>query len=205
MWAEVKMAIRVVEPTHIVSPNDVEVHECETTKRAGRPAPTKPGGRLALAATTPGAEQVLVRMQEGPVWVALRQGVMLATVAAVVKDESVYIRGMAVLRAARGLGAGAKLLQEVEEWALSQTYSPLFLVRSHSSVQPSAYMRDPAIGGRTMVFTAFFGTPSFTMENIPEWVEFSGNNVLLPCVSNSKGQECRGLTFLAHSRPNRAL
>ena len=64
-----------------------------------------------FAATTPDAEQVLTRMQEGPVWVALREGVVLGTVAAVVKGESVYIRGMAVLPSARGSGVGAALLQ----------------------------------------------------------------------------------------------
>jgi GNAT superfamily N-acetyltransferase len=68
-------------------------------------------------------------MQEGPVWVALRQGVTLGTAADVVKDESVYIRGMAVLPAARGPGgpgADAKLLQQAEDWALSQKYPRLF-------------------------------------------------------------------------------
>src|ERR1700729_556634 len=57
-----------------------------------------------FTATPPGPEQVLTRMREGPIWVALREGVVMGTVAAVVKDESVYVRGMAVLPAARGSG-----------------------------------------------------------------------------------------------------
>jgi|ERR1022692_114585 GNAT superfamily N-acetyltransferase len=68
-----------------------------------------------FAATTPGAQQVLTRMQEGPVWVGLREGVVLGTVAAVVKGESVYIRGMAVLPNARGSGVGAGLLKQLED------------------------------------------------------------------------------------------
>jgi hypothetical protein len=59
-----------------------------------------------FAATTLGTEQVLTRMREGPIWVALREGAVMGTVAAVVKNESVYVRGMAVLPAARATGAG---------------------------------------------------------------------------------------------------
>src|ERR1022692_821642 len=70
-----------------------------------------------FAATALGAEQVLTQMQEGPAWVVLRAGVVMGTVAAIVKDESVNIRGMAVLPSARWLGGGAKLLQQVEKWA----------------------------------------------------------------------------------------
>jgi GNAT superfamily N-acetyltransferase len=70
-----------------------------------------------FAATTPGGEQDLTRMREGPVWVALRKSDVLGTVAAVVKGERVYIRGMAVLPSARGSGTGAALLYQVESWA----------------------------------------------------------------------------------------
>jgi ribosomal protein S18 acetylase RimI-like enzyme len=80
-----------------------------------------------FAATTPGAEQVLVRMREGPVWVALREGVVMGTVAAVLKDDSVYVRGMAVLPAARGSGAGTALLQHVERWSVGERCGRLFL------------------------------------------------------------------------------
>jgi GNAT superfamily N-acetyltransferase len=78
-------------------------------------------------ATALSAEEVLARMREGPVWVALREDAMLGTVAAVVKGGSVYIRGMAVLPAARGAGAGARLLQQVEFWAVREGYTRLFL------------------------------------------------------------------------------
>ena len=117
-----------------------------------------------FAATTPGVEQVLVRMHEGPVWVALRQGVMLGTVAAVVRDESVYIRSMAVLPAARGLGAGAKLLQQVEDWALSQRRPRLFL--STTPFLSSAIRLYERSGYRRTNdgLHDLFGTPLFTME-----------------------------------------
>src|SRR5437588_170543 len=95
---------------------------------------TAPG----FAATVLSSNQALARMREGPVWVALRDGVMLGTVAAVVKDKSVYIRGMAVLPAARGAEVGASLLRQVEDWARSGEFNRLFLSTTpflHSAIR----------------------------------------------------------------------
>lgn len=80
-----------------------------------------------FSATALGADQVLARMHEGPVWIALSEGMVLGTAGAVVKGESVYVRGMAVLPAARGSGAGTALLQRVEDWASGQGCGRLFL------------------------------------------------------------------------------
>jgi GNAT superfamily N-acetyltransferase len=117
-----------------------------------------------FAATTPVAEQVVVRMREGPVWVALREGLVLGTVAAIVKGESVYIRGMAVLPAARGLGAGAALLKHVEEWAARESYTRVFL--STTPFLTSAIRLYERFGFRQTYdgHHDLFGTPLFTME-----------------------------------------
>ena len=115
-------------------------------------------------ATTAGAEQVLARMREGPVWVALREGVVMGTVAAVLKNESVYVRGMAVLPAARGSGAGTALLQHVEGWSAGQRCGRIFLTTTpflNSAI--SLYER---FGFRRTDdgLHDLFGTPLFTME-----------------------------------------
>jgi putative acetyltransferase len=117
-----------------------------------------------FAATTPGAAQILTRLQEGPVWVAVREGVVLGTVAAVVKGESVYIRGMAVLPSARGLGAGARLLQQIGSWASSEGYSRLFL--NTTPFLDSAIRLYERLGFRRMDehVDDLFGTALFTME-----------------------------------------
>jgi GNAT superfamily N-acetyltransferase len=117
-----------------------------------------------FAATALGAEQILLRMQEGPVWVALLEGAVLGTVAAVVEGESVYVRGMAVLPAARGMGAGAALLREVESWALSQGCGRLFL--STTPFLESAIRLYERFGFRRMEEDRrdLFGTPLFRME-----------------------------------------
>jgi GNAT superfamily N-acetyltransferase len=81
----------------------------------------------ALAATTPPAARVRARLREGPTWVAIEGGVVIGTVSAVPRGASVYVRGMAVLPAARGQGAGAALLREVETYARGLGAASLFL------------------------------------------------------------------------------
>jgi GNAT superfamily N-acetyltransferase len=117
-----------------------------------------------FSATTPGAEQVRARMREGPVWLALHEGVALGTVAIVVRGASAYIRGMAVLPAARGSGTGAALLQHVENWAVKAGCVRLFLSTT------------PFLGAAIRLYERFgfrctdggphdlFGTPLLTME-----------------------------------------
>src|SRR5712664_715797 len=70
-----------------------------------------------LAATTPGREQILSRMAEGPMWVALLNDEIVGAVSVVLKGEALYIRGMAVLPAARGNQIGELLLEQVANWA----------------------------------------------------------------------------------------
>jgi GNAT superfamily N-acetyltransferase len=117
-----------------------------------------------FAATALGEVDVLARMQEGPVWVALREGVVLGTGAAVVKSESIYIRGMAVLPNARGSGIGKRLLQHIEAWAAGEGYTRLFL--STTPFLNSAIRLYEEFGFRRTNegLDDLFGTPLFTME-----------------------------------------
>jgi N-acetylglutamate synthase-like GNAT family acetyltransferase len=80
-----------------------------------------------FAATTPNADQIKTRMREGPVWIACRDDRVLGTVAAVMKGDSLYMRGMAVLPSARGSRVAARLLEQVEQWALDQGCRRVFL------------------------------------------------------------------------------
>ena len=116
-----------------------------------------------FAATTPGVEQIRVRMKEGPVWVALRDGVMVGTVSGVVDGESAYIRGMAVVPAVRGSGAGSRLLQQVESWAARDAAVRMFLsttpfLGAAIRLYEGAGFRRSADGPQEL-----FGTPLFTM------------------------------------------
>jgi GNAT superfamily N-acetyltransferase len=119
-----------------------------------------------FAATALGVEQVLVRVREGPVWVGLRDGAVLGTVAAVASGEEAYVRGMAVLPAARGSGAGSALLRAVESWAFEQGCRRLFL--STTPFLGSAIRLYEGFGFRRMAEEPrdLFGTPLFTMEKM---------------------------------------
>ncbi len=83
--------------------------------------------REAFTATTLASDRIRDRMNEGPVWVALRDGAVVGTVSAVPKGEALYIRGMAVLPAARGQGIGGLLLRHLESFAFAHGYKRLLL------------------------------------------------------------------------------
>ena len=116
-----------------------------------------------FAATTPNAELVLARMQEGPVWLAMYNSQPVGTVAAVLQGNSVYMRGMAVLPAVRGLGLGAQLLKQVEQWAGDQCCERIFLsttpflLAAIALYEKSGYRRIPDPPHD------LFDTPLFTM------------------------------------------
>ena len=66
-------------------------------------------------------------MTEGPIWVALHREEIVGTVSVVPKGEELYIRGMAVLPAARGKRIGELLLLHIEKFANSNGHKRLFL------------------------------------------------------------------------------
>ncbi|MEP6569544.1 MAG: GNAT family N-acetyltransferase [Acidobacteriota bacterium] len=80
-----------------------------------------------FAATTPDVERIHARILEGPVWLALLERVVAGTVSAVLEGDSLYVRGMAVLPAARGHRIGELLMARVEGFARSQKCKRLFL------------------------------------------------------------------------------
>ena len=119
-----------------------------------------------FAATTPSPDQLQNRLIEGPVWVVLREEVIVGTVAIVPKGESLYIRGMAVLPNARGLKIGELLLKHIENFASARGFRRLLLSTT------------PFLSNAIRLYESFgfqrtsegphdlFGTPLFTMEKI---------------------------------------
>ena len=81
----------------------------------------------AYRATVPDPDGVRQRMAQGPVWVAVHSGAVVGTAAAVLEPVGCYIRGMAVHRAARGLGLGRQLLSAIEEHARQRGEERLYL------------------------------------------------------------------------------
>jgi ribosomal protein S18 acetylase RimI-like enzyme len=71
----------------------------------------------AFVATVQPESGILTRLNEGPLWVAEKESVVLGTVSAVRAEDSVMVRGMAVDCRARGLGIGKTLLKVAEGFA----------------------------------------------------------------------------------------
>ena len=119
-----------------------------------------------FTATTPTAEQIQIRMREGPVWVVLRDEAIVGTAAAVAKEGSLYIRGMAVLPTARGQNLGELVLAHLESFASAHNFKRMFLSTT------------PFLSSAIRLYERFgfqrtgegphdlFGTPLLTMEKI---------------------------------------
>ena len=122
--------------------------------------------REAFAATAPPASHVHARMDERPVWVALRGEAIVGTVSAVCEGEVAYVRGMAVLPSARRQGIGESLLFRVEAYASAGGYERLllstttFLIGAIELYERSGYRRSKE-GPQDLL-----GTPLFTMVKI---------------------------------------
>lgn len=118
------------------------------------------------AATTPGSAEIVARMAQGPLWVAVHKEQIVGTGSVVSRPEGIYIRGMAVIPSARGLGIGNRLLDEIQHFAAAQGCQRLFL--STTPFLDRAIRLYEAFGFRRTEDgpNDLFGTPLFTMEKM---------------------------------------
>lgn len=87
----------------------------------------------AFAVVTPPADEIAGRFDEGPIWVAVKDDQIVATVSAVPEPEWLYIRSMAVLPIAQGLGIGGGLLDAIERYGIENEFDQLFLYTTNFS------------------------------------------------------------------------
>jgi N-acetylglutamate synthase-like GNAT family acetyltransferase len=120
-----------------------------------------PGG---LAATTPTTEQIEARWDEGPVWIALLDGVIIGTVSAVPKGDSLYVRSMAVLPEARGHRTGERLLEQIENYAREHGLTRLFLSTTPFLDRAIRLYENYGFRRKNSGPQDLFGTPLFSME-----------------------------------------
>ena len=101
---------------------------------------------------------------------ALLDGVVVGTASGVLRGNSLYVRGMAVLPAARGEGIAHALLEQIERYANEYSCERLFL--STTPFLSSAIRLYERYGFRRTEDGEqdLFGTPLFTMEKIVEGV-----------------------------------
>jgi GNAT superfamily N-acetyltransferase len=118
------------------------------------------------AATTPEPEDIRIRMEGGPVWIAVYDLRIAGTASVIPKPKGIYVRGMAVVPCARGLGIGQLLLDEIQRFAATGGCERIFLRttpflnRAIRLYQAFGFQRADD-GPRDL-----FGTPLFTMEKI---------------------------------------
>ncbi len=119
----------------------------------------------AFAATVLSKAEVRSRIEEGPVWVALPvdDDRLVATVSAVATAQGCYIRGMAVLPAARGQGIGWQLLERVEHFALEAGFSRLYLSTTPFLDRAISLYARYGFRHSDQGPLSLFGTPLFTM------------------------------------------
>jgi len=116
-----------------------------------------------FAATTPARNEVIDRINEGPVWLAVLHNQIVGTVSAVASGVDLYIRGMAVRPSIQGLGIGLQLLEQVERFAVGNSFMRLrlsttpFLDRAIRLYESFGFEAVPD-GPHDL-----FGTPLFTM------------------------------------------
>ena len=116
-----------------------------------------------FAATALSRDKIEIRMNEGPMWVALYDEAIVGAVAAVSKGAALYVRGMGIVPAARGKGIGELLLEHVENLACAQSYKRMilsttpFLIRAIKLYEQFGFVRSSE-GPFDL-----FGTPLFTM------------------------------------------
>lgn len=117
----------------------------------------------AFATTVATPNQIEDRMHQGPIWVALKNDVIVGSVSAVLKNKEVYIRGMAVNPSERGNGIGRRLLDRAEAFAVSNRCKRLFL--STTPFLSRAINLYEFYGFRRNLEGPdnLFGTPLFTM------------------------------------------
>jgi len=118
----------------------------------------------AFAATTPNAEKVRERFDEGVIWAALKNGEVVGTVSVVVKGEKLYIRSMAVSPTAQGLGIGRKLLETVESFAFENGFERLFLYTTLFLSGAIRLYEQSGFKRGELETEGFFGTSRLAME-----------------------------------------
>lgn len=118
----------------------------------------------AYSATTPDSNVIIKRWAEGPVWVAIKENNVVGTVAAVPKNEGLYIRSMAVLPAERGNGIGVRLLETVEQFARERHFKCMFLSTTPFLLAAIRLYDTFGFQRREEIPGGLFGTPLFRME-----------------------------------------
>lgn len=119
-----------------------------------------------FAATTPSSAHIGDRLKEGPVWVVICNHVIVGTVSVVPRNDSFYVRGMAIVPSARGQRVGELLLRQVERYASELSYNRLLLSTTPFLGRAIRLYEHHGFRRTSEGPDNLFGTPIFTMEKL---------------------------------------
>ena len=85
----------------------------------------------AFKYTTPNADEVRGRFEEGPIWVAMDRDTMIGTVSGLPETDRFYVRSMAVRPDAQQLGLGQRMLEILEAYARDKDFERIYLYTTH--------------------------------------------------------------------------
>ncbi|MEP6705265.1 MAG: GNAT family N-acetyltransferase, partial [Acidobacteriota bacterium] len=119
----------------------------------------------AFEIVTPSPELIIERFAEGPVWVAALDGRVVGSGSVLPEPEWLYVRSMGVVPSARGMGIAGKLLDAIEEYAISEGFEKLFLYTTYFSTGAvELYEKHGYVRGRDTTADEWYGTPGLAME-----------------------------------------
>ena len=81
--------------------------------------------------TTPKADVIRPRFDEGPIWIASVDGEDVGTVSGMFDGDRFYIRSMAIKPTAQRLGIGQRLLDAFESYARENGFEKIFLYTTY--------------------------------------------------------------------------
>jgi GNAT superfamily N-acetyltransferase len=81
----------------------------------------------AFAYTTPNADEIRPRFEEGPIWLAELDGKIVGTVSGLPDGDRFYIRSMAIKPVVQRAGIGQMLLEALESYAREMGFEKLYL------------------------------------------------------------------------------
>ncbi len=119
--------------------------------------------RAAYEASTPTEQEILDRLNEGPIWIAVQDGEAIGTISAFPRGSVLCLRDLAVVPAKRGRALGKLMLVIAAKFAFRNGYRRMslittpFLTRAIREYEHFGFQRSQEGPSE------FHGTPAYTM------------------------------------------
>ncbi len=111
------------------------------------------------------ADEIISRFDEGPQWVAVKDGEIVGTVSVTVEEGDLYVRSMAVAPDMQGHGIGHKLLEAIDQYASGTEHDRIFLYTTYFSIgAKQLYEKHGYAWVRDTTADEWYGVPGLEMD-----------------------------------------